>query len=138
MLDHADSSNVLKMILIESGLTEEQSEMKDSFSEDAIRDVVTNSPDRKAAVSKIKDNLVRMYAIFDNQKMQKIENTYSLFMMFNSFINFDFYFLLRKFDSRFPENDFVYNPNFESINGEYVSDDLKDFLESFILISSDC
>ena len=44
------------------------------------------------------------------------------------FISFDFYFFLRKFDSRFPENDFNYSPRFEDINGEYVSEDLKDFL----------
>ena len=38
------------------------------------------------------------------------------------------YFFLKKFDSTLPEGDFVYSPRFESINGEYVLEDLKDFL----------
>ncbi|MBI9101203.1 MAG: hypothetical protein JEY99_02220 [Spirochaetales bacterium] len=137
MLDHADSSQIFKFILIENEFTEEQMALKDSFSEEAIRELIKSRSDRKEAVSGIKDNLVKLYSIFDSDRSRKIENTYALFKIFIEFINLDYYFILRKFDSRFPENDFNYNPNFEAINGDYVSEDLKDFLEYFPLINLD-
>ena len=54
--------------------------------------------------------------------------------MFLQIIHFDYYFLIKKFDSRFAEADFKYRPRYESINGEYITDDLKDFLEIMHLI----
>ena len=44
-------------------------------------------------------------------------------------INFDYYFMLKKFDSKFPEADFAYKPRFNSIDGRYIVDEVKDFLE---------
>jgi hypothetical protein len=46
-------------------------------------------------------------------------------------VNFDYYFLLKKFDSALPERSFSYKPRFDAINGEYVVDDLQDFIEVF-------
>ena len=137
MLDHADSSAVFKTILIESGLSDEHQVLKEALSEESIREMLKRNRDRKAVLSKVKENLVRLYAAYDNERVQEIETSYSLFQMFLGFINFDYYFLLRKFDSRFPERDFNYNPNFEGINAEYISDDLKDFMEIFPLINQD-
>jgi hypothetical protein len=42
-----------------------------------------------------------------------------------NFVNFDYYFLLKKFDSGIPERTFSYVPKFETIRGEYVLEDLK-------------
>jgi len=137
LLDHVDSSQVFKLILIENDLTDEQIAIKESFSEEAIREVIKSRSDRKVAVAQIKDNLVKLYSVFDNERSRKIESIYALFNLFIGFINLDYYFFLRKFDSRFPENDFNYNPNFETINGDYISEDLKDFLEYFPLINAD-
>jgi hypothetical protein len=67
-------------------------------------------------------------SFFDTEKVKSINVTYNLMSIFLDFITFDYYFFLRKFDSRFPENDFAYIPKFEDINGEYIVDDLKDFL----------
>jgi hypothetical protein len=44
-------------------------------------------------------------------------------------ICFDYFFLLKKLDSKMAEANLSYNPHLEAIVGEYVSDDLKDFLE---------
>ncbi len=137
LLDNAESSNVFKLILIENDLTDEQLELKATFGEDSIRDAITTGGDRKAAINQIKANLVKIYSIFSNERIHEIEASYNLFQIFHGFINFDFYFLLRKFDSRFPEKDFNYNPSFETINADYISDDLKDFLEYFPLMTSD-
>jgi hypothetical protein len=42
---------------------------------------------------------------------------------------YDYYFILKKFDSSFPEKNFTYAPKFEPINGEYIVEELKDFLD---------
>jgi len=45
------------------------------------------------------------------------------------FVSFDYYFLLRKFDSSLPEAKYNVQPRFEAIQAKYVTDDLKDFIE---------
>ncbi len=129
LLDHAEASVVLKTIIIENYLTEEQLKMKESFEDAEIRKAIENQKgDVKAVTENLKSNLVNFFSIFDNTKVQKINNTFNLMTLFLDFISFDYYFLLRKFDSRFPENDFTYSPRFEDINGEYIVEDLKDFI----------
>ena len=129
LLDHAEASVVLKTILIENSLTDEQMDVRASFEESEIREAVKKDDGNvKRVTENLKSDLVSFFALFDSNKVKEINATYNLMTIFLDFISFDFYFFLRKFDSRFPENDFVYNPRFEDINGEYVSDDLKDFL----------
>lgn len=129
LLDHAEASVVLKTIIIEQSLNEEQLDIRASFEETEIREAVKNSEgDVKQATEKLKSDLVNFFAIFETSKVKKINDTYNLMTVFLDFISFDFYFFLRKFDSRFPENDFTYNPRFEDINGEYIAEDLKDFM----------
>ena len=128
MLDHAATSNVLKQIIIEESLTAEQIALKEAMSEDEIR-ILSEKVDHKALVQKLKDLMVSLYAAFDSEKVKQINLTYNLLTVFLHFIHYDYYFLLKKFDSGLPEKDFIYNPRFEQINGEYISDDLKDFLE---------
>jgi hypothetical protein len=128
LLDHAATSNVLKQLIIEQALTDDQVVIKDSLSEDEIRQLA-DTMDHKALVQNLKNRLVSLYAAFDAEKVKQINAQYNLLMSFLKFVHFDYYFLLKKFDSGLPERDFVYNPRFEQINGEYISDDLKDFLE---------
>ena len=133
LLDHADTSNVLKQIIIEETLTEEQIAVKDALDEEKIREMAEQM-DHKALVQKLKDRMVSLYAAFDAERVKMINGKYNLLKIFLQFLNYDYYFLLKKFDSGLPENDFVYNPRFEQINGEYISDDLKDFLEVAALV----
>jgi len=129
LLDQAEASVVLKTIIIENTLSEEQLEIRASFEESEIREAVKkDNGDVKQVTESLKSDLVNFFAQFETQKVKEINATFNLMTIFLDFISFDFYFFLRKFDSRFPENDFTYNPRFEDINGEYISDDLKDFL----------
>ena len=129
LLDHAEASVVLKTIIIENSLSEEQVQMRASFDDSEIRAAVEESGGNvKFVTDELKSNLVNFFAIFDTARVKSINATFNLMSVFLDFISFDFYFFLRKFDSRFPENDFLYNPRFEDINGEYIAEDLKDFL----------
>jgi len=132
-LEHAEQSGAMKSILIESFLTPKQCQILDSLSEDQMRNRLDAS-DIKSLSAEIKDQLVTFFSGFNSTKVTQIDEVYNLLTVFLQFINFDYYFVLRKFDSGFPERDFLYNPNFEAINGEYVTDDLMDFLELLPLV----
>ncbi|MDX9958229.1 MAG: DUF5312 family protein, partial [Spirochaetia bacterium] len=67
----------------------------------------------------------------------QIDNSYTTLLSFINFINFDYFFLLKKFDSNVSERNFTYNPRFDSIAGEYIADDLHDFLEVFLPLDLD-
>ncbi|MBN2049157.1 MAG: hypothetical protein JW760_01830 [Spirochaetales bacterium] len=127
-LEHAEQSGAIKTILIESFLTPAQSKVLENLSEDAIRQRLMSS-DIKRLSGEIKEELVNFFSGFNGTKVQQVEEAYNLLSVFLRFINFDYYFVLRKFDSGFPERDFLYNPAFEAINGDYITDDLMDFLE---------
>ena len=136
LLENAESSGALKTILIESFLSEKQQAKLESFDEANIRNAAEAS-DVKQVASRLKEELVSFFSAFDNERVKEINATYNRIQIFLQLINFDFYFLLKKFDSGIQENNFSYNPNFDSLNGEYVSDDLKDFLSVLHLIDPD-
>ena len=127
LLEHAESSGVLRAIIIDSFMTDEQREMKGHLDEDAVRKRA-KEVEPKVLASELKDKLVGFYAGFTSDKVNNINALYNLLSSFLNLVEYDYYFALKKFDSGLPERDFVYNPRFESIKAEYVLDDIKDFL----------
>lgn len=136
ILEHAGESNVLKTIIIEHSLSEDVRNIRDELTEEAIS-ARAEQMDTKSLAADLRDKMVNFYAGFKGEKVKEIDGTYNLLSSFLQFVNFDFYFLLKKFDSGLPERDLGYNPRFETINAEYVTDDLKDFLEVMPLINSE-
>jgi len=135
-VDRVESSAVLKNILIENSFTDQQKALKEELSEDRIR-VRAQNADTKALAGELKDQFVTFFSAFDSKKVKEIEDLNDLLVLFLQLANFDYYFFLKKFDSNLPERDFFYNPRFDTIKGEYVVDDLKDFLELLPLIERD-
>jgi len=127
LLENAESSGVLRSIIIDAFMTDEQREIMELLAEDSIRKR-SNQVDPKVLASELKDKLVEFFAGFTNDKVNSINSLYNLLIIFLNLVGFDYYFGLKKFDSGLPERDFVYNPKFESIKAEYVLEDIKDFL----------
>jgi hypothetical protein len=127
LLEHAESSGVLRSIIIAAFMSEEQHEIKEMLEEDAIRKRA-NEVEPKVLASELKDKLVGFFAGFTSDKVNDINALYNLLTVFLNLVEYDYYFALKKFDSGLPERDFVYNPKFESIKAEYVLEDIKDFL----------
>jgi hypothetical protein len=128
LLENAQSSGVLKTIIIESFLTDEQKDLREKFTEDNIRKRA-ESTDTKTLAGELKNELSSFFAGFKGDRIKQINDQYNLLLLFLQFVHYDYYFVLKKFDSNIPERDFAYSPKFERINGEYLTDDLKDFLE---------
>ncbi len=127
LLANASGSNALKMIFIEQYLGPTQRALQEQFSEEAIRSLA-KTVEPEALVHRMREAFTEFSAVFVLETQRKIDSQFSLFLVFMDFVEFNFYFMLKKFDSMLPESDFTYLPRWESINGEYVVDDLKDFL----------
>jgi hypothetical protein len=127
LLANATASNALRAIFIEQVLSEPQRSLRDQFTEDAIRhQAKTVAPD--VLTAQVREALIEFVALFDAEKQKVVDSRYNLFLAFMDVVEFNYFFMLKKFDSMLPDNDFNYLPRWESIDGEYVVDDLKDFL----------
>ncbi len=129
-----EDSKSIKIYIIDMSLTDKQIEIKENLTEKAIRERLKQIGDPKKLMQQIREELKNFLAYFDLNKINEINETYNNLAILLDLINYDYYFILKKFDSGLPENDFVYKPHFEEIDAEYVSDDIKDFLDIILSI----
>ncbi len=74
---------------------------------------------------------------FDDAKTLKADNLCKAFTIFQDFCDYDFYVLIKKFDSSFREYDFNLSPKIDKVNGTYVVNEIKDFLAVAYSITDD-
>jgi hypothetical protein len=128
LLAHAKSSNVLKSILIESGLSKDQAALKERLSEQAIRERLSNAPGQ-STIDELRNDLKAFSSIFDVARNRQVNEQYKSLSVLLHLVHFDYFMLLRKFDPQLREGDYLSNPRFEPSNAQYIEDELKDFLE---------
>jgi hypothetical protein len=131
LLGNASASQALRSFVIESYLSKEQREISERLTEAHVLERA-KALGLKELQEEVKNDLTTFYAIFDGEMSRQIDSTYNTLISFVNFVSFDYYFLLKKFDSSLQERTFSRNPRFEAINGEYVADDVQDFLEVFL------
>jgi hypothetical protein len=132
-LQNASSSGGLRAFVIESFLSPDQRAFEEHLTESFIMEQAKTMA-LKDLQEKAMSDLTSFLAIFDSEKTREIDSAFNTLIAFANFVNFDFYFFLKKFDSGLPERNFSYKPKFEAINAEYVADDVSDFLEVFMPI----
>ena len=120
--------NFYKNIVIDFSLTESQKKLSENFSEESILAFSKNVPFEKLKI-KLKQDLENFLGEFDSDKINSIDSLYTKLVGFKSFCLYDFYFLLKKFDSTLREGEFNRAPKLESIEGAYIAEDLKNFAE---------
>lgn len=128
LLRNAQSSTAIREMCVEYFMTEKQRALAASFEESAIRESA-KTMDPKVHASKLKDDMVSFFSSFDSALVNQVDGAYSRIQQLIAFVNFDYYFVLKKFDSSFQEGNVSAAPKQEAINADYVSDDIKDFLE---------
>ena len=136
LLAGADQSDALKEITIDYHLTDAQKQLRESFTEASIRQKA-QTLEPKFLVSSLKEDLVTFISSFDSTAVKKINGTYNNILKLFHFVRYDYYFTLKKYDSTLSEGTITGSPKFETINGEYIVDDLKDFLEVALPIDKD-
>ncbi|MBN1696297.1 MAG: hypothetical protein JW881_02180 [Spirochaetales bacterium] len=133
LVQHADSSGALKIIVIESSLDTDFIELKNRFQEASIRERVKYTDSKKLS-EELKKEMLDFFAAFDSDKIKIVNSNYNFLRQFLNLVHFDYYFLLKKFDSNLPEGNFFYKPSFEQIPAEYIVDEIKDFLDVSLLL----
>jgi hypothetical protein len=130
LLANATASGALRAFVIEEYIEKEDRELSEHLTEEAVLEL-----SKKMSIRDLQDAVKRdlgtFITVFDTETSKQIDDAYNTLLAFINFVNFDYYFLLKKFDSALPERNLSYRPKFEAINGEYVADDLQDFLEVF-------
>ena len=85
-------------------------------------------PVKEMSVS-INQNIELLNKEFDSAKVAKIDALYSKLVSMMNFCNYDYYFLLKKFDSSLHERNFQTSPKFQAINSSYIVEDLRKFID---------
>ncbi|MCR5613110.1 DUF5312 family protein [Treponema sp.] len=122
-----ENPNTFKYMVVNHALTDKQHEISEELSKEAITAKAANVS-MEQLQSEIKEKLSQFLGAFDAERITKIEATYKKLMAFKNFCTYDFYFMLKKFDSTLREREFNSIPKFEKINAEYIAEDLKDFI----------
>ncbi len=136
LLRGARESGVLKTIVVEQSMSPEQARMKEALSEKSVEDRAKNA-DPEAIAAAVKEEAHEFIRSFDVNAINEMDGAYNRLALLLDLIIFDYYFLMRKFDSALPERDFTYRPRFEPIECGYVLDELKDFLELVPAVDTD-
>lgn len=136
MFKAAPNESMFKNQIINYNLSDRQLELLEHFDQQKIHEVARKIPiDRISA--QIESELEEFSNEFDGERAGKTENTYKAYVLFRDFCCFDYYVLLKKFSSKVQENNFTSQVEFDKINGEYIIDDLKDFVAVAFAITDD-
>lgn len=127
LFNSIENPNLLKYMVVNSSLSDEQHQIIEALSKEAISAKANTMP--IADLTNEITNLLNTFLnAFDSEKISYIEATYKKLIAYKNFCTYDFYFLLKKFDSSIKEREFNGLPHFEKINAEYIAEDLKDFI----------
>ena len=135
-LQNAEKSAQLKQVVIESVMDKKLLDLQERISLEKINERAKTTGTKELA-AQLKNELTSLIAGFDSARIKAVDDCYNLIMAFHTFISFDYYVRLRKFDSNLSERNFSYVPKFETIRAEYLVEDIKDFLEIAYAVDPD-
>ncbi|GHV31003.1 hypothetical protein AGMMS4952_18890 [Spirochaetia bacterium] len=125
---NAVQSSRLKLVTIQAFLDKTQLAILEQLSPEVIERRAEEISSGDLA-RQMQDEFDRLAAGFDPERVNAIDGCYTLILSMAQFVTYDFYFLLRKFDIQLSEHNFNGKPQFVSIQGTTITDELKDFLE---------
>ena len=118
---------IFKRQIINYVLSENQLALLDELDEQKILEMA-----KKVPFQKLQQDVEHKIQVFTNEfnetRAAKADNLEKAFSLFQDFCEFDYYMILKKFDSSYQEFSFNAPPRLEKVNAEYILDDLKDFL----------
>lgn len=127
LLSSPQVQSALKNCIIDYMLSDKQKESLARLSEEEIEKMAQNLSVKEVTMQ-VKTDLNTVVSGFDSAKVAKVDIINSQFQQFLSFVTFDYYFLLKKFDTALGEREFSRTPNFQAVRVDYVLEDLKDFI----------
>ncbi len=126
-----ENSPALKYLFIDTQLSEKQKELVNRLHKDNVERRIRENPEE---IKLVKAELKALLKSIRDEQKQNVQILYRQYLAFLQFIKFDYYFLLRKFDSNLCDMDFKYKPSFSPINCEYITEDIIDTISMFPVI----
>ena len=137
LLFHSNQNMAMyKHQILNYSLSERQVELLSHFDENKILEMAKTIPLDKLKLQ-LETDLNTFITEFDDKKITKVENLYKTFVYFKDFCTFDYYIVLKRFNSTIQENLFTAVPQFNKINAEYIVDNLQDFCTVAYMITND-
>jgi|GEM_PF-5564903 len=132
-------SEVLRYLIIESKINNNQKKILSSISEEAIKEK-SNSMELKELNRHISKNLELYVKSFKNDDIRNINMIYNYIIDFTNFLKFDFVFILKKFGINLGEKN-ISDFNFDLIKDRTLNinssvSQLKDFIDASQYISN--
>lgn len=116
-----------KRTIINYSLSEKQVSLLERLDEQKILEVARQTEFTKLQQD-VEHYLQEFINEFDENRATKVDAIYKAFSALSDFVSFDYYIILKKFDSTYKEFSFNSLPKLEKVNAEYIIDDMKDFL----------
>jgi hypothetical protein len=117
----------LKQLTLEAFMNRTSAELSRRITQDVLTERVKNTSPQEI-IQALKADIAGLSAMFDNRQIMIIDQCYDLLTAFIQFVNFGFFPLLQKFDSKLVEGNFNFEPQFESIKAEFIIQDISNFL----------
>lgn len=118
---------IFKRQIMGHSLSESQLELLDQLDEQKILEVARKVP-FKQLEQDVEERLMAFSNEFDAGKTAQTDQLFKAFTVFKDFCMYDYYVVIRKYDSKFQEYGFNTAPHLDKVAAEYICDDLKDFL----------
>ena len=118
--------NALKRVVIDQSLSENQRSIIESLTEEDITKMAGSAP-LSQVTNTVNENLQKFNAEFTSEKIARTDTLYTKLNLLKNFAQYDFFFLLKKFDSGLKEHNFNIPPKFQTIGSSYVLEDIKNF-----------
>jgi hypothetical protein len=129
LLQDAAQSTRLQEATIRAFLEEGHFAILDKLSPESISLRAEQTPHRELA-RQLQDEFDGLAEAFDEDRKNAINDCYALIMAMAKFVGYDYFFLLRRFDSQLSERSLLHDkPRFVPAQGKAVADQIKDFLE---------
>ena len=135
-LQNAGKSEQLKQITVDAFLDKNLRDQEESLNEAAIQGRAKTMPVKELSMA-VKRELSGFIAAFDNTRINNIDNCYNTIISLANFVNFDFFFVLKKFDPGLTERNFSYKPSFSGVKAADLCEMLKDFMEFSAAVEMD-
>ncbi len=118
--------NALKRVVIEQSLSENQRNIIESLTEEDIVKMAGTNPLNQVTHT-VNEQLQKFNADFTSEKIARTDALYTKLNLLKNFAQYDFFFFLKKFDSRLKEHNFNAPPKFQTIGSSYILEDIKNF-----------
>ena len=136
MFKNAPNPAIFKRQIINYLLSEEQADLISQLDEQNILQVAKKIP--IAQLQKDIDQKLQTFTnSFDDNKQTLADNLCKAFTLFQDFCNFDFYMIIKKYDSSYQEYNFSVTPRLDKVNSGYIVNEIKDFLTVAYAITDD-